>query len=175
MSSLHPVGFENRFKSYKAQPEINLLFEFRGLSKTGKWLYGLPAYDNDNCLCIAHMEQSGWFLNSIQGNTLGLYTGYDDNDGKKIFQGDFVKSFNEQIPIGKIEFNQATFWIRNYDEYWEQEFTEEMWLTIYNFHSGDKKPEMLHWAANRIPLTVIGNIYENPELFNGIQPAPSAQ
>lgn len=133
--------------------------KFRGLSKAGTWLYGLPAYDNDNALCIAHKESSGWYLNSIQEDTLSEFTGYSDYNNKEIYEGDIIRSINGQIEKAVIEFHNASFWIRQFDEFYGEWHNNEMWWEKRN----ENKIEVLHWSANRIALEVISNIYENIE------------
>lgn len=89
------------------------------------------------------------------------YTGYDDYNDKPIYEGDIIRSINGQIEKAVIEYHNASFWVRHFDNLWEEEFVSEMWWDKRN----QNKAETLHWPANRIALEVIGNVFQNPDLL----------
>ena len=87
---------------------------------------------------------NGWEsdLGEAGATVLMQYTGLKDNNGKEIYEGDVV-SFGKGQSLDVIEWN---------NEYggWEP------W--VVNIEGFD--------TFNSYPCTVLGNIYENPELLN---------
>lgn len=89
----------------------------------------------------------------VHTDTLGQYTGLNDKNGKKIFEGDIVKSEFTQKPY-IVCFGEYTYT----NEYGEEEsacgwYNEEE----YGYVTAFGRPDA--WA------TVIGNIHDNPELI----------
>ena len=88
------------------------------------------------------------------------YTGLMDKNGKEIYEGDIIQSKSEMVrlvtnePTGRIA-------IKNYTVRWEHEIAR--WGRFkdgkFELLSGLKKEYLDQW------YTVIGNIYENPELI----------
>lgn len=74
----------------------------------------------------------------VDSDTVGQYTGLTDVNGNKIFEGDIVKLFNGN---------------KYYIDYSE---------VMASFRMCNKKHASLEI---RRPLTLIGNIYDNPELM----------
>lgn len=87
-----------------------------------------------------------------KGYKLMQYTGLKDKNGKKIYEGDIVKSFGEsfmKLLVVQFEMDVAFgYTIREVD--------------IFNKKGYEKSWWPLHNGWN---LKIIGNIYENPELL----------
>lgn len=122
---------------------------FRGKRKyNGKWCYGslqcfkgFSIFDND--------YKSFFTVNST---TVGQYTGLTDKNGKKIFEGDIVKHYNNSddgFDIGAL--------------YWDETFSQWKRTSIGNFHHSSFTYVMSHSCE----YEVIGNIHDNPELLKG--------
>ena len=129
--------------------------EFRGKRLfDNKWFYGYlfiwydvngkefyDLLDKKEEVIVNHIGQTYPAMYEIKKETLGQYTGLKDKNGKKIFEGDIVKAFYfEKEVIGKIEFIYGTFALTN---------------------SGISDNQLFIFEK----LEVIGNIYDNPELF----------
>lgn len=139
--------------------------KFRGKNiKTGEWVYGYYAkhhfYTDKNLnpvkeSIITHdifndEKKSGCYWTQVDGNTLGEYTGMEDNNGKEIYEGDIVTwlFFGGNWEVGKIEFKR-----------------EESQFRIVNRFSTVDNRESTVSIQNKRNLKVIGNIFDNPELM----------
>lgn len=89
----------------------------------------------------------------INDETVGDYTGLTDKNGKRIFEGDIVKTWRNNI--GKIEFGQ----------YWDEETEEDFYG--YAWIGKDEYGESITLSLNKCwnGHEVIGTIYDNPELL----------
>ena len=108
---------------------------------------------------IAFDGLSDWWMprgidvcTSIDPESIGQFTGLIDRNKKEIFEGDLIK-FTSLIPVndklckleakvGEVVFEECAFWLKFKDE------------------------AMLLWVEG-IEYEVVGNIYENPELWEG--------
>lgn len=89
----------------------------------------------------------------IDEETVGEYTGLTDKNGKKIFEGDIVKTWRNTI--GKIEFGQ--YW----DEEIEADFYGYTWIGKGEYEESITLSLDKRWNGHE----VIGNIHDNPELL----------
>ena len=89
----------------------------------------------------------------IDEETVGEYTGLTDKNGKKIFEGDIVKTWRNTI--GKIEFGQ--YW----DEEIEEDFYGYAWIGKDEYGESITLSLDKRWNGHE----VIGTIYDNPELL----------
>lgn len=135
---------------------------FRGKRTDNKeWIFGSLINNIDGAIpviitmpsvndgCELEFEYDHVYLDSI-----GQYTGLTDISGKKIFEGDIVRSYGGipwLIAFEKNAFVCKDSSMKTYFALWEQ------WE--YNWKSAeDISP------SNR--FEVIGNFYDNPELLN---------
>lgn len=131
---------------------------FRGKT-CGKWVYGSLIYTGKFC-CILEPEDSDRYdypyldadLGVIDGeaipvdpSTVGQYTGFNDKNGEKIFEGDIVKYNDDDI--------YKVFWSRNDCTFYIDGFN---CCDIYRLGN----------LCNHL-CEKIGNIHDNPELLKG--------
>ena len=90
----------------------------------------------------------------VKPNTIGQYTGLDDMNGNKIFEGDIVRGAGGLPWL--IAFENNAFVCK--DKYME------IYFTLFEQHDYDYKENK--WMAPSERFEVIGNIYDNPELLN---------
>lgn len=129
---------------------------FRGKRKeSGRWIYGylVPKETNsyaDGILIIDEAlnydELDNYYPSlstySVVPETIGQYTGLNDKNGKKIFEGDIVKyKNNSPCKVGYIDGQFVMKWKNSYRNL-EQVYDEK--------------------------IEIIGNTHDNPELLGGI-------
>lgn len=134
-----------------------------GKVKKGDWLYSMTISRH----CYDDKEITSYYIgsgiNTIDGKTLGQYTGLTDKNGKKIFEGDVVKNDwcfmcgNSVIKFGQYK----TLDMGN--EYQQG----HLGFYLEHIHEADKRSvrkDIMYFANN---CEIVGNIYDNPELLKG--------
>ena len=110
---------------------------FRGKRKdNGKWLYGSLVQHFESVSIID--EYNPFFITEVISETVGQYTGLNDKEGRKIFEGDIV--------------------------IWGFEIYIITYIEEYGRFLGANR-EAKYGITPADELEVIGNIYDNPELF----------
>lgn len=115
---------------------------FRGKrTDNGEWVEGFYLFTKENTHpviidteCCSHI---------VVPETVGQYTGQDDRNGRKIFEGDIFKG----------KFSNYVFW-----------FEESETTFVYgSSYKGEYKIQPFRQTLREIEL--IGNIYDNPDLM----------
>ena len=107
------------------------------------------SYHNELILCPSWGYDYGnmtYNNDSENFSELMQFTGVFDKDGKEIYEGDIIQ--NDWKDVFKIDFIEGAFVLHEDDGL---DF-------FFNQDDSDRLYDCLH-------LTVIGNIYQNPELF----------
>ena len=131
---------------------------FRGKSVENKtWLYGY--YSDEKCIdtdfpCVVPLTGTiapkSW---EVDPATVGQYTGLEDKNGKRIFEGDIVKTIalsNDHHQRGAIIVSPVEYWCGN-------ACLSITLIQIYPFNVDHD-------------IEVIGNIHDNPELLQEATP-----
>ena len=135
---------------------------FRGKTPVrGEWVYGDLIQIADGRKFIVNnkfgacIDEKGNFINTeypfvneVIPETVGQFTGLTDKNGKKIFEGDIVKTGSLQ---GKIVFNTKSCGF-------------EFWYNIVVGAYGERATHKINLSTMRNYI-VIGNIHDNPELL----------
>lgn len=127
---------------------------FRGKRTDGEWISGNYIYAPSNEDSYVHNictpdEPYDWY--EIDPETLGQYTGHEDKNNTKIFDGDIVK-FNS-----------------DYDD-WDRFYDNPVIKVEYESLTGGFDPFASYDCDCGIIIEsnkceVVGNIYDNPELL----------
>lgn len=130
---------------------------FRGKTDSGDWIYGYYVLANDISQIFVPFPQEDkeFFKNSeyekiggrykdVISETVGQYTGMEDKNGKKIFEGDIIY---------RDWFGGLTYQVV-YDDLYASFFGETTKgdFTTFNGDGGS--------------FVIIGNIHDNPELMS---------
>lgn len=130
---------------------------FRGKTKSGEWVHGLPFHGNkivtvrtDNKSPYVEKGSANYYYDyhGIKPETLGQYTGLKDKNVKEIYEGDVF--FINEMQLGK---NVKVIGVIGY---FEDRFICN-WFTPTIFNDSLR-------VRNNV-IEVIGNIHENPGLL----------
>lgn len=126
---------------------------FRGKRKdNGEWVYGHFYESKGNGKNVHRIYNGNIFRHdTVCPETVGQYTGLTDKNGKKIFEGDIVKHYNNSddgFDIGAL--------------YWDETFLQWKRTSIGNFHHRS----FTYVMSRSCEYEVIGNIHDSPELLN---------
>lgn len=144
---------------------------FRGKNSNGNWIYGnLNFYPDINRTFIRKNNKE--LLPSYQSSleeevnkkTVGQYTGLTDKNGKKIFEGDIIKSDNGRISaISVVQYGrfEPKMFYDLIENYVRPRPTEK----LYGLFAKSKCGEEMFLSECSHLIEVIGNIHDNPELL----------
>ena len=95
----------------------------------------------------------------VDSSTVGQYTGLKDKNGNRIFEGDMIKPFDDEIDKMVVEFHNGQFLLCLYGE--------RGYMTEYGLEEegnyGCFEAEPLSSYGDDIEI--IGNVHDNPELL----------
>ena len=134
----------------------------------GRWVYG-GVLQGTGDFSVIYGAESPDFRGSelakwpVYTDTLGQYTGLNDKNGKRIFEGDKLLPFDDDIDKMVVEFDHGQFLVCIYGD------------RGYRSESGDWEYDGSNYGIIECePLSsygddimVIGNIHDNPELLKG--------
>lgn len=124
---------------------------FRGLNEKGIWQYGFYFHVEDDSKdgvhhivehTTGHQHNVREVVHVIDGSTVGQFTGLQDSECNDIYEGDIIEFDIKEWGDGGNIFTVT----------WNED--EAQW----SFGGGSQQSDMQF-------RTVIGNIYENPELL----------
>lgn len=128
---------------------------FRGKTEDGKWVYGSPILTKLYCYLLESEDDFGkidGLATPVIHKTVGQFTGLFDKNGKKIFEGDIVKTKYGRLCI-VVWFSSQVY------NGWDLESV----LTCENCIL-TKQPTSID-LYKKDNLEIIGNIHDNPELL----------
>lgn len=131
--------------------------EFRAKqANTKEWVYGYFApmffVDNDNNVshispAIITVDLERWHAEPVDPETVGQYSGKDDNNGEKMFEGDIVKGLflHGSSILSVVTFKDGAFGLE--------------------WNRGTVKTFSAFTSICNVTYEKIGNIYDNPEFL----------
>jgi len=131
---------------------MNRVIKFRGWDK-GMW----PDVFVSGDLWTDNICEDLWHSGPIM-----QFTGLADKNGKEIYEGDIIigdiRNDTESFEIGEVR------WVRQFACWWIQSIVNPDIYTTFETQWGQIDQVEEHWSETQ--FTVIGNIYENPELLD---------
>ena len=126
---------------------------FRGKdAESGKWLYGWVFGEKAKSIIeldTQYVSEEGveaYYTSVVIPETVGQYTGLDDKNGVKIFEGDVVRYLNSiESGNGVVIFDACAF--------------------LFNWIDIDETDSLLRHFQCSEELKIIGNIHDNQELM----------
>lgn len=125
----------------KATGSIEELEEI-GIKHTNSWVYGNYV---EGFIVIGDREQ--W--SDVDPKTIGQYTNVNTPDGKKIFEGDYVR-VRSDVHMGGLTYPAKDF-------YGVVEFLEGMWVV------NNRVDKMIPLWSETNEIEIVVNIHDNPE------------
>lgn len=122
--------------------------EFKGKDSTGimnyDWFYGSldTSFNKDFPRIVCKDKWGNTMLITVDGETVGQYTGVDDSNKRKIFENDIVDLILPYKTIRcKVVFEKGHF--KLVDDY----------------------DSLVYYISPSLDMEVLGNIFDNPELM----------
>ena len=150
----------------------DILFRGKRLDN-GEWVYGFYCHvprgrlDRDEHL-IQTVKKSGkmGMLHCVDPSTVGQYTGLKDKNGKRIWEGDIIRS--HYANTRKNDFiEQVVFHNGHFCSLYKipGPGNGKIWANLPDGvpHLPQDKTPYMEWCE------VVGNIHDNPELLEGVE------
>lgn len=134
---------------------------FRGRSIDGTWHYGVPLVFTEDYVC---MTAPHTYNKTVETDTVGQYTGLLDKNGKKIFEGDIIKTDNGRVSAISIV-QYGNFAPTMFYDLLERYVRTRPKERLYGLFAKSKCGEEMFLSECSQLIEVIGNIHENPELL----------
>lgn len=140
---------------------------------TGEWVEGFLLKGNRTYIvtpdAVNYMVVSLCGMASVQlveviPETVGAYIGLTDRNGKRIFEGNIVKHHRELWGKDASVFG-VVFWDAEKCRFCRTSSPCPENRFVVSDDERQETPEM--WASAAADYEVIGNIHDNPELFEG--------
>lgn len=122
---------------------------FRGFDNiNNEWVYG-DLVHLSNGYAIRKIEDDIMSFTRVDSNSIGQYTTAKDGNGKKMFEGDIIKIKLFNFPNGEIEYEIGSI-----------VYSKDIFII-----SGKKFDHNLFGIRENETRSIIGNVFENPELI----------
>ena len=126
--------------------------KFRGKYGNNPWLYGSLVTKNRNNNGIQERNSSVTIL--VDDGSIGQYTGMHDGNGEDIYEGDIVRTSDNDDELAVVE--------------WDE---EDLRFTVTHGNVVNGLGEEYYSRE----VEVIGNMYDNPELLGAVQKGCGAE
>ena len=100
----------------------------------------------EKTIACGNLQDETWKQTRIIENNLMQFTGLKDKNGKEIYEGDILKAIDVLLTV------------------WYNDETASFDVLHYGDETGDTE-SLYSIVEAEIPIEIIGNIYENPELL----------
>ena len=146
---------------------------FRGKKDDDEWVYGsfcMDAREQFNGLCgvdgfirLYDKAKGKMQTYEVDRETVGQYTGLKDKNGKRIFEGDIIKSDNgKQSSISVVKFGE--YYPKMFYAMMDIYFPIAQHINANGFFAESTKHEDMILFKSPF-FEIIGNVHDNPELL----------
>jgi uncharacterized phage protein (TIGR01671 family) len=142
-------------------------YKYRGKRKdNGEWAYGcLVSTSPDEAFILigvtGHIKRDDYecYMVEVLPETVGMWTGLEDNNKKEIYGGDILKSFSPTVPAYEVFYCKSSYRLRYYMKCGE----------LYDWGPLFRMDEIRQEGRLKMYPEVIGNIHDNPELLTPLK------
>lgn len=146
---MREILFRGQTRRYGEKVRLN------GEKIKSNWVYGgIFPQNGEGDFAIIYQQKPTIKKYPVYADTVGQYTGFTDKNGAKIFEGDILAFDNMDGSKGIYE----VFWDGNNGKFAIAESGNRNYVDNFELF---ERNECFKW------FTVIGNIYDNPELLKG--------
>ena len=141
--------------------------EFRIRYRDKSWYYGVPLTKIKNDTVGFQSFDGNYYDLFADATTLGQYTGLKDKNGTKIFEGDIIKLTRTNMYAPTTSFHNQDL-VSLHRVYWNDDkhcFYHEHFDLERKRVTGGGSLNFNDERAKQNIIEVIGNIYNNPELW----------
>lgn len=146
---------------------MNREIKFRGRTYFNKWVYG----DLKRLLrfCgIATNKESFPYI-KVNPDTIGLFTGLHDVNGKEIYEGDILcfRVPDDTIRHFVVEWASEDRILRPLSNFVPDGNPVRISGWCFNWNGNHLYPTVIDGIPDNEVMTIVGNIFDNPELLKG--------
>ncbi len=136
-----------------------IIFRAKGDTRynDGRWAYGVPVQYTDGDWQIHWGNSNCGGYTTVLADTIGQYTGYKDNKGEDIFEGDILCLDKRTKTYAIVRFGEFLCDGEHVDE----QFNKELGFYVEHLNYKHEHRRLLYWIDD---CEIVGNVYENPEL-----------
>lgn len=138
------------------------VIEFRGFIETGEWFYGSLVSDRNGCYIVSgaadvtdeYFRPENWY--TVDPETVGQFTGLEDKNDVKIFEGDIVQADPNSVFV--VKFGRCIDFTSNKPDGYQGYFLEQISPGLKMLRN-----DFYYWYNKG--LKVIGNVFDNSDLL----------
>ena len=138
-------------------------YKFRGYSKTlSQWLYGALVHLDDGYYIVSesdmerdghHIRQTSDFPLWVEWETVGMYVGLRDKNGKEIYGGDIVKTQFHEKAFGEVRWHPKGYFCID-ESFGKKDLQNVDCLSIGDFMNAIVD-------GQRVEIEIVGNKFES--------------
>lgn len=135
---------------------------YYGSIEKGDWFYSSLVSDRKGCYLVSgaadvtkeYFQPEKWY--TVDPETVGQFTGLEDKNDVKIFEGDIVQADPDSVFV--VKFGRCIDFTSNKPDGYQGYFLEQISPGLKMLRN-----DFYYWYNKG--LEVIGNIYDNPDLL----------
>ncbi len=133
-----------------------------GFIEKGEWFYGTPVADRKGCYIVSgaadvtdeYFRPEKWY--TVDPETVGQFTGLEDKNDVKIFEGDIVQADPDSVFV--VKFGRCIDFTSNKPDGYQGFYLEQISHGLKMLRN-----DIYYWCNKG--LKVIGNVFDNSDLL----------